>query len=99
LIAQEKAKSPFADQLSDAQQSSTNNQSDAVPRSSLDPQFQHTPATAESLRQQAGNFEILCNDIVLPNNMTLAAVRHYIWRQAGELLMQYRRKTPVQIDI
>ncbi|KAG1750625.1 uncharacterized protein EDB91DRAFT_1108492 [Suillus paluster] len=37
-------------------------------------------------------YEILCNDSVLPLDMTLAAVRHYFWRQAGELVMHYRSK-------
>ncbi|KAF9510485.1 hypothetical protein BS47DRAFT_1300152, partial [Hydnum rufescens UP504] len=40
------------------------------------------------------SFEILCNDMVLPVNMTLAAVRHYVWRQSGELVMHYRRRVP-----
>jgi WD repeat-containing protein 48 len=37
-------------------------------------------------------YEILCNDVVLPLDMTLAAVRQFIWRNAGELVMHYRRK-------
>ncbi|OJA18527.1 hypothetical protein AZE42_06653 [Rhizopogon vesiculosus] len=37
-------------------------------------------------------YEVLCNDAVLPLDMTLAAVRHYFWRQAGELVMHYRSK-------
>lgn len=37
-------------------------------------------------------YEILCNDVLLPLDMTLAAVRQYIWRQNGELTMHYRRK-------
>jgi WD repeat-containing protein 48 len=37
-------------------------------------------------------YEILCNDAVLPLDMTLAAVRHYFWRQSGELVMHYRSK-------
>lgn len=37
-------------------------------------------------------YEILCNDAVLPLDMTLAAVRQYVWRQTGELVMYYRRK-------
>jgi WD repeat-containing protein 48 len=28
--------------------------------------------------------------------MTLAAVRHYFWRQAGELVMHYRSKIQTQ---
>lgn len=44
-------------------------------------------------------FEILCNDVTLPLNMTLAAVRHYVWRQGGELVMHYRRKHASALDM
>jgi WD repeat-containing protein 48 len=37
-------------------------------------------------------WEILCNDTVLPPNMTLAVVRQYVWRQSGEVVLHYRRK-------
>lgn len=37
-------------------------------------------------------YEILCNDVVLPLDMTLAAVRQFVWRQSAELVMHYRRK-------
>ena len=37
-------------------------------------------------------FEILCNDQILPIDMTLAAVRQFVWRQASELVLHYRRK-------
>ncbi|KAI9069649.1 hypothetical protein FKP32DRAFT_1640619 [Trametes sanguinea] len=37
-------------------------------------------------------YEILCNDMVLPLDMTLAAVRQFVWRQSAELVMHYRRK-------
>ncbi|KAJ7623186.1 hypothetical protein FB45DRAFT_797112 [Roridomyces roridus] len=36
-------------------------------------------------------YEILCNDVVLPLDMTIAAVRQYVWRQSAELTMCYRR--------
>nr|GAT43609.1 predicted protein [Mycena chlorophos] len=36
-------------------------------------------------------FEILCNDVVLPLDMSIAAVRQYVWRQSSELTMHYRR--------
>lgn len=39
-------------------------------------------------------YELLCNDNVLPLTMTIGAVRHYVWRQSGELMMYYRRKNP-----
>ncbi|KAG6900019.1 hypothetical protein C0993_004202 [Termitomyces sp. T159_Od127] len=38
--------------------------------------------------------EILCNDVVLHLNMSLAVVRQYIWKQSSELTMYYRRKLP-----
>ncbi|KAL5500915.1 hypothetical protein ACEPAH_9302 [Sanghuangporus vaninii] len=38
-------------------------------------------------------YEILCNDQVLSNDMTLAAVRQFVWRQSSELVMHYRRKS------
>jgi hypothetical protein len=36
-------------------------------------------------------WEFLCNETVLPPNVTLAVVRQYIWRQSGELILHYRR--------
>ncbi|KAF7309790.1 WD-REPEATS-REGION domain-containing protein [Mycena indigotica] len=36
-------------------------------------------------------YEILCNDLVLPLDMSIAAVRQYVWRQSAELIMHYRR--------
>jgi hypothetical protein len=37
-------------------------------------------------------WDIICNDTVLPINMTLAAVRQYVWRQSSEVVLYYRRK-------
>ncbi|PVG01194.1 hypothetical protein CPB86DRAFT_805384 [Serendipita vermifera] len=37
-------------------------------------------------------YELLCNDVVIPNSMTLAAVKHFRWKSGGELVMEYRRK-------
>ncbi|TFY76938.1 hypothetical protein EWM64_g7075 [Hericium alpestre] len=37
-------------------------------------------------------WEIVCNDTILPPEMTLAAVRQFVWRQSAELTMFYRRK-------
>lgn len=37
-------------------------------------------------------YEVLCNEVLLPLDMSLAAVRQYVWRQGGELIMHYRRK-------
>ncbi|KAJ7433266.1 hypothetical protein FB451DRAFT_1196320 [Mycena latifolia] len=36
-------------------------------------------------------YEILCNDVVLPLDMSIGAVRQYVWRQSGELTTCYRR--------
>ena len=72
-----------------------------TPRSSVDSRST-SPNTArssspaksrEETRPRAEDvYEILCNDMVLPLNMTLAAVRQFVWRSSGELTMQYRRK-------
>jgi WD repeat-containing protein 48 len=44
-------------------------------------------------RQRAEElYEILCNDAVLPLDMTLAAVRQFVWRSSAELVLHYRRK-------
>ena len=37
-------------------------------------------------------YEILCNEMVLPLDMTLIAVRQYAWRSSSELSLCYRRK-------
>ncbi|KAF9443980.1 hypothetical protein P691DRAFT_737182 [Macrolepiota fuliginosa MF-IS2] len=43
-------------------------------------------------------YEILCGDTLLPLNMTLAAVRQYVWKQSAELVMHYRRRVvPVPV--
>ena len=59
-------------------------------RSSVDSQgpaqVASQPTAAEDL------YEILCNDTLLPYEMTLAAVRQFVWRQGTELVMHYRRK-------
>ena len=65
-----------------------------TPRSSID---RHSTSSARARdhdsRPRADElYEILCNGAVLPLDMTLAAVRQYIWRQSGELVMHYRRK-------
>ncbi|KAG2126054.1 hypothetical protein DEU56DRAFT_743233 [Suillus clintonianus] len=57
-----------------------------------DSQNSHDRARGEDL------YEILCNDSVLPLDMTLAAVRHYFWRQAGELVMHYRSKIRTNVS-
>ncbi|KAG0697829.1 hypothetical protein DFH29DRAFT_811144 [Suillus ampliporus] len=56
-------------------------------------QHSHDRARGEDL------YEILCNDSVLPLDMTLAAVRHYFWRQTGELVMHYRSKIWTGVDV
>ncbi|KAF8152379.1 hypothetical protein B0H34DRAFT_724941 [Crassisporium funariophilum] len=57
-------------------------------RSSVENQVQ-----SKGSRPQAEDlYEILCNETLLPHEMTLAAVRQYVWRQGAELVMHYRRK-------
>ncbi|KAJ3802993.1 hypothetical protein GGU11DRAFT_849688, partial [Lentinula aff. detonsa] len=59
------------------------------PRSSIESHYPHGQRPpAEEL------YEILCNDVLLPLDMSLAAVRHYIWRQPTELTLYYRLKRP-----
>ncbi|KAF5335676.1 hypothetical protein D9611_009691 [Ephemerocybe angulata] len=66
-------------------------------RSSLDanhPQSTSTESSSglASRPRPEDQYEILCSEALLPLDMTLAAVRQYVWRQSGELVMHYRRK-------
>ncbi|PCH34582.1 hypothetical protein WOLCODRAFT_27311 [Wolfiporia cocos MD-104 SS10] len=65
-----------------------------TPRSSFDARSQssHGRSHHDSRPRAEDLYEIVCNDVVLPLDMTLAAVRQFIWRQPGELAMYYRRK-------
>ncbi|KAF9552075.1 WD40 repeat-like protein [Agrocybe pediades] len=53
--------------------------------------------TKPSRPKAEDEFEILCNDTLLPLGMSLAAVRMYVWRQTTELVMHYRRKKVMAI--
>ncbi|KAF9227880.1 WD40 repeat-like protein [Gyrodon lividus] len=54
-----------------------------------------SPCTKSHRARAEENYEILCNDSVLSLDMTLAAVRQYLWKQSSELIMYYRlRKRP-----
>ncbi|RDX42109.1 hypothetical protein OH76DRAFT_144992 [Lentinus brumalis] len=65
-----------------------------TPRSSLDRRSLSSARAHDSRPRADEQYEILCNDTVLPLDMTLAAVRQYVWRrQSAELVMHYRRKT------
>ncbi|KAI5123015.1 hypothetical protein M0805_007636 [Coniferiporia weirii] len=70
--------------------------SPSASRSSTPRLSQHSPLHGhghESTLPRAEEvYEILCNDQVLPLDMTLAAVRQFVWRSSGELVMHYRRK-------
>ncbi|KZW03181.1 WD40 repeat-like protein [Exidia glandulosa HHB12029] len=44
------------------------------------------------------SYELLTNDVVLPGEMTLAAVRQFVWKQANDLVLYYRRKSPVDTE-
>lgn len=65
-------------------------------RSSVDSSYQAAQARAQQQRTPQPRaeevYEILCSEAVLPIEMTLAAVRQYVWRQSSELVMYYRRK-------
>ena len=61
----------------------------STPRSSFDIR---SPSRNDGRPRPEDSFEILCNDMVLPLDMTLAAVRQFIWRSSGELVMHYRRR-------
>lgn len=50
---------------------------------------------AHSHHRPEPEYEILCNDTPLPLNMTLAAVRQYVWKQSSELAMHYRKRAAV----
>jgi WD repeat-containing protein 48 len=51
-----------------------------------------TGVDAHKKSQPEDIYELLCNDTVLPLSMTLASIRHYVWRSSAELLLFYRRK-------
>ncbi|CAE6446138.1 unnamed protein product [Rhizoctonia solani] len=55
-------------------------------------QAQELTETPELLSEGDREYEVLCNEQVLSIGMTLAAVRQYVWRNAGELVMHYRIK-------
>ena len=66
-----------------------------TPRSSLDARSMSSIPKArdnEARARPEDQFEILCHEVVLPLDMTLAAVRQFVWRQSSELTMHYRRK-------
>ena len=65
----------------------------ATPRSSFERRSLSSARAHDSKPRADEQYEILCNDVVLPLDMTLAAVRQYVWRrQSAELVMHYRRK-------
>ncbi|KAI0820850.1 hypothetical protein BC628DRAFT_1422525 [Trametes gibbosa] len=67
----------------------------ATPRSSFDARSMSSRTRGDhaSPRSRAEDqYEILCNDVVLPLDATLATVRQFVWRQSSELVMHYRRK-------
>ncbi|KAF9007256.1 hypothetical protein BDZ89DRAFT_965704, partial [Hymenopellis radicata] len=50
------------------------------------------PTHSHSAKLAEASYEILCNDVLLPLDISLGAVRQYVWRQGSELVMHYRRK-------
>ncbi|KAF8698352.1 hypothetical protein RHS03_07615, partial [Rhizoctonia solani] len=55
-------------------------------------QIKEPTENSEPLPEENIEYEVLCNEQVLSVGMTLAAVRQYVWRNAGELTMHYRIK-------
>ncbi|EJD38181.1 hypothetical protein AURDEDRAFT_187845 [Auricularia subglabra TFB-10046 SS5] len=54
-----------------------------------------TPVSAQDIAFDAGvSYELLCNDMVLPAEMTLATVRQYVWKSSSDLVMHYHRSKP-----
>jgi WD repeat-containing protein 48 len=65
------------------------------PNSRSDPSIEGQDT--QSLPRAEDVYEILCNDVVMPLGMSLAAIRQYVWKQAAELVMHYRRISPSRI--
>ncbi|TFK19214.1 WD40 repeat-like protein [Coprinopsis marcescibilis] len=65
-------------------------------RSSVEEQHALDPQMSPRLRAD-DLYEVLCNEAVLPLDMTLAAVRQYVWRNSSELVMHYRRRHPNRV--
>ncbi|KAG7093948.1 hypothetical protein E1B28_007581 [Marasmius oreades] len=74
----------------------TNSISHNSPRTSIDSNA-HTSTKSRAAAENM--YEILCNEVVLPLDMTLAAVRQYVWKQAGELTMHYRLKEMRTVEV
>ncbi|CAE6403965.1 unnamed protein product [Rhizoctonia solani] len=55
-------------------------------------QTDETLEKSDPLPEESRDYEVLCNEQVLHGGMTLAAVRQFVWRNAGELVMHYRVK-------
>ncbi|KAJ7591000.1 hypothetical protein C8J56DRAFT_1003600 [Mycena floridula] len=52
----------------------------------------HESQTKGSKLRAEDLYEVLCNEVLLPLDMTLAVARQYVWRQSTELVIHYRRK-------
>ncbi|KAG8217527.1 hypothetical protein J3R82DRAFT_5676 [Butyriboletus roseoflavus] len=61
-----------------------------APSSSVDMSTPDSPSTRNFRTRAEETYEIICNDMELSLDMTLAAVRQYFWRQSSELTMYYR---------
>ncbi|KAG9008693.1 hypothetical protein FRB93_006239 [Tulasnella sp. JGI-2019a] len=70
---------------------------DEVPSNASKPPEDPIPEEeTEILARPEDVYELICNDTVLPMTMTIGAIRHYVWRQGGDLTMYYRRKNIVK---
>lgn len=57
---------------------------------------QQAAAAGRARPRAEDSYEILCNEVLLPLDMSLAAIRQYVWRQSSELTMHYRRKVGLE---
>lgn len=80
-----------------ARLSASTGSSATTPRSSMDALGRASPTSPLKPRGPRAEdiYEIICNEIVLPLDMTLATVKQYVWRQTTELTMYYRRRVAV----
>ncbi|CAE6493686.1 unnamed protein product [Rhizoctonia solani] len=65
---------------------------DKLLNAARDRQTQDALEKPASPPEEGRDYEVLCNEQVLNFGMTLAAVRQFVWRNAGELVMHYRIK-------
>lgn len=61
---------------------------------------QPAPASDRRSRPKAEEiYELLCDDTLLPLDMTLAQIRQYVWKQPNELIIHYRKRGVVEAAV